>query len=158
MLQHIEEALPGYDAEVVVRIPWISDLVETRAAGGYYHFNSIVSGDIEGAKWRVEIQPVPAVKVNAEFYDDKELNRTDFFVGLWITIPFGNIADRFHFRENTLKERLVDPVYRDFRIRAKHMHDPVTTSTSTTSTSTSTENLGPDTPPEEPPPQEQFPD
>lgn len=166
VLQHIEEALPGYDAEIAVRIPWISDLVECRAAGGYYHFDSAISSDIEGAKWRVEIQPVPAVKVNVEFYDDKELNGTDYYVGLWITVPFGplgavrgsnpfaGIADRFRFRESTLGERMVEPVNRDFRIRTKHLHDPVSTSTSASSTSTTTENLGPvEPPPEEPPPE-----
>jgi len=153
--ERFEEPLPGYDVEIGVAVPFVSDYIDTRILGGYYHFRSDIGTDIEGPKARLELRPVPAIKLDLEVYDDDELNGTEYFVGLWLSLPLSiksvmdgknpcaRFTDNLRFRNRNLRERLIEPVNRDFRIRVKEGETSNTQTTTTTKTKEETLDLGP---------------
>lgn len=130
-----EEALRGFDAEVGVLVPFVSDYVETRVYGGGYWYNSDLSADIDGWKVRVEARPMQLVNLSLEFKDDDVKSAT--FIGGYFDIPFsigelvsGNnpfkgISDVMGFGTGTrsLSERMVEKVVRDRHITAHTYQD-----------------------------------
>jgi len=123
-----ESAMQGADAEVGVKIPVISNIAETRVFGGYYFYNSNYGKDIQGFKARLEVRAVPALIFDAEWYEDKELHGTDYYVGARARLPFdvGNLItgknpfegtrDYFSRGPVPLKSRMTDMVMRDVDI------------------------------------------
>jgi len=120
-----EEALTGYDAEVGVLIPGISNVMETRAFVGGYSYDSDVLGDtIDGLRYRVEARPTPLVDLTLEVKDD-DVRGTDTFIGGYIELPFEDLLsfkvakDAFAFGKGTrpLKDRMTDKIIRDRQIQ-----------------------------------------
>jgi hypothetical protein len=89
--EQFEQAMEGWDCELGVRlpIPVVMDYADVKVFGGYYFYNaSFSSDDIEGFKGRIEIKALPAVFLDAEFYENKDLAGSDFFVGARMRVPF----------------------------------------------------------------------
>jgi hypothetical protein len=127
--QHIEEAPRGFDGEIGLLVPLISDYVETRVAFGGYHYDSKVRDDINGTRTRVEVRPIPLLNLNAEFRDDDVGSAT--FIGGYLDIPFSfealfsgknpfeGIKKQVAFGKGarSLRERMTEKVVRDRHIR-----------------------------------------
>lgn len=128
---HLEEALRGFDAEAGIMIPFISDVVETRAYAGYYKYNSKLTDDVDGWKIRLEAWPSKLISLNAEVKHD-DVRGTDAYVGGYLNIPFsleelakgGNPfkglkeAAAFGKGARSMKERMTEKVVRDRHIVA----------------------------------------
>lgn len=118
-----EEALEGFDGEIGVWIPWMARIAPTAVYVGYYDFSSDFDNDLSGPKVRVESRLSARLTLDAEWYDDKELNDSDFFVGLRFRLPFGPGRDpswaSTDFERTDVSARMSDLVYRDFRIRTR---------------------------------------
>ncbi len=121
--RNFEEALNGYDAEAGFWLPYISRALPTAVFGGYYQFDSdwVDDGDFGGWKARIEMHLHPLLTLDAEWFEEDALNRSDYIVGLRLRIPLGgewlktpHTAGPYNF---TADARLDDVVYRDFRIR-----------------------------------------
>ena len=117
-----EEPLQGYDAEAGLWLPGLDRFAPTAVFGGYYHFASDFRPDYSGFKARIESRLHPNLTFDAEWYEDDELNRTDFFVGFRVNPPFdfwnGMRFDRHEGgKVRPFESRMGDMVYRDFRIR-----------------------------------------
>ncbi len=139
-----EEPLAGFDMEVGVLVPFVSNFIETRIYGGGYWYDSDLVQKIEGSKARIEINPSPFVTFTAETRDDNVFG-SDFFVGGYISLPFdiGNLLQRrnpfegwtetvrFKQGPRDISQRMTDPVVRDIDIRttdrqeSQKMHDVI---------------------------------
>ncbi len=74
----IEEPMTGFDYEAGVRIPWVSDYVETWAyAGGYHFFGSHVP-DVNGFSARIEAIPTDFVRLTFEYRNDN-VNLSEYY-------------------------------------------------------------------------------
>jgi len=82
-----EAALRGFDAEVGVMIPGISDVVETRAFIGGFWYDSPITEDLNGWKARLEIKPSKLINIDVEYRDD-DVRGGDTFFGVYLNIPF----------------------------------------------------------------------
>jgi hypothetical protein len=92
-LQHYqisERAMEGYDAELglLLPIPVVKDYADIKVFGGYYDFNAHYGEDIAGMKGRLEIKPMPALYLDAAWYEDKELLGSSYSVGFRLSVPF----------------------------------------------------------------------
>lgn len=122
LMRTYEEALKGFDAEAGVWLPWLHKFAPTAVFAGYYRFTSDYERDLSGYKFRLESRVHPNLTLDAEWYEDEELNRTDYFVGFRVNLPldFWN-GIRFSRPEGSnvrpFESRMGDMVYRDFRIR-----------------------------------------
>ena len=117
-INNFEEPLRGLDYEGGVLIPGISDIIETRAYLGGYHYDSEIGDDIDGIKGRVEIRPFPLLAVNVEIRDDNAFE-TDVLVGGYISIPlsFKGWKDYWKKRgKRKPRERMTDMVMRDIDV------------------------------------------
>ncbi len=119
--QDFEEALQGYDGEIGLWLPYVSRWMPTALYAGYYHFASDYRGNLHGARLRTEIRVHPNLTLDAEWYEDRELNGVDHFVGIRVHIPLdfwnGWIFDRGRTPGDRMHARMLDMVNRDFRIR-----------------------------------------
>ena len=122
----VEVPLGGFDAEVGVRIPYVSDLVETWFYAGGYHFEGSYVDNIDGFMARVELLPTDFMRVNYEYRKDRTTSG-DHYGEVCLEFPFsvenlmvgknpfagfGSILQG----SRKLKERLVEPVRRDVDI------------------------------------------
>jgi hypothetical protein len=123
----IEEAPEGFDGELGVRIPVVSDYVETWAYGGGYHYHGDHVGTIDGWTARLELIPTDFLRLNYEYRDDNT-GSGEHFGEVALEVPFSIdnlIAGKNPFAgmgdmlkgSRTLKERMVEPVHRDVDIR-----------------------------------------
>jgi len=118
-----EEALTGYDAEVGVWLPYLSRCMPTALFVGYYDFSSDYADDLSGVRLRAESRVHPNVTLDAEWIEDKDLNRMDYFVGVRIHMPL-DFWNGIRFDRGVsagagqpFDARIRDPINRDFRIR-----------------------------------------
>lgn len=125
----IEEALDGFDVEISVLIPGLSDFMETRLAATYFQFDADTADDPDGWRGRLDIRPVKAVNLSVEYRDD-DLRGSDSFVGGYLEIPFSlenlfssknpfvGAGDLLTFGTGTrpFNERMTDKVVRDRHI------------------------------------------
>ena len=124
-----EEALKGFDAEVGVLVPFISNYVETRAYVGGYWYDSEVRQDIEGRRYRLEVRPCRLINLQIEVKNDY-LRGSDTYIGGYFDIPF-SMADLFccgnpfkSFKSylnffkgsRTVRQRMTEKVVRDRHI------------------------------------------
>ena len=134
--EQYEEAMEGWDCEVGVRlpIPVVMDHADVKVFGGYYAFNaSFGDDDIRGFKGRFEVRALPSVYLDAEFYEDRDLTGSDYFIGARVRVPFdvGNISKGRNPFAGTLagfvpssrrapfSSRLTEMVMRDLHIRTE---------------------------------------
>lgn len=118
-----EEALSGFDAEIGVWLPYLASRMPTAVFAGHYDFSSDYEDDIAGFRLRVESRVHPNLTLDAEWYEDAELNRTDYFVGFRLHLPLdfwnGGRINRASGggRVPPFASRMGDMVNRDFRVR-----------------------------------------
>jgi hypothetical protein len=116
--EQFEEALEGYDAEAVIWMPFLAKHIPTGVFVGYYDFSSDIDEDLSGLRVRLESRLHPRITFDAEWFEDDELNDTDYFVGFRIHVPLGSLSEgRERTRASSFESRLYDMVNRDFRIR-----------------------------------------
>lgn len=92
-LQHYrmtEKGMDGFDAEIgaLLPIPVVMNYADVKAFAGYYDFNAQFGPDISGVKARLEIKPLPALYLDAGWYEDVELVGSHYSVGLRASVPF----------------------------------------------------------------------
>ena len=125
-----EQALEGYDAEIGVKVPFLESWAEARLFVGYQAFDGPAGQDLDGPKGRAEVYALSGLILDAEVFDNKTLNQSDFYVGARIRLPFdlgrlvraenpfAGSARAFKPRgERSLAERLDEMVRRDPKIR-----------------------------------------
>ncbi|MBT5032220.1 MAG: hypothetical protein HOM55_07990, partial [Proteobacteria bacterium] len=128
--EQFEGDLEGWDAELGFKIPLPDTMPEVRVFGGCYDFDKRYGGEIKGAKGRLEIRTGPYFTLDAEVFDDAELNDTSWFLGARLHLPFDvakllrgqnpfgikkqALAD---FRKRPLESRMNEDVIRDVRIQ-----------------------------------------
>ena len=122
----MEEPLTGFDYEAGVRIPWVSNYVETWAYAGGYHFFGRYVPDVNGVSARIEAMPTDFLTVNFEYRNDN-VNHDEYYGEVAFEVPFSIenlVTGRNPFEgigdvltgSRTLKERMVEPVRRDVDI------------------------------------------
>ena len=132
--EQYEQAMEGWDAEIGMKlpVPALDDLMDLKVFGGYYSFDGkFGQEDIEGFKGRLELRAMPSVFVDAEAFEDKELNGTDYYVGARVVAPFSiekiskgkNPFDTTGFqsskKEPPFASRLTEMVMRDLHVRTE---------------------------------------
>ncbi len=122
----VEEPMTGFDYEAGLRIPGISEYVETWAyAGGYHFFGSHVP-DVNGFSARIEATPTDFVRLGFEYRNDN-INHDEYYGEVALEIPFSItnlVAGKNAFEglgdvftgSRSLKERMTEPVHRDVDI------------------------------------------
>ncbi|MCO6401285.1 MAG: inverse autotransporter beta domain-containing protein [Verrucomicrobia bacterium] len=127
-----EAALEGYDLELGVRLPYLPGWLEARIFGGYYSFEGDFTEDIDGFRGRLEVRALPALVLDAELYENKELTGSDYFVGVRVDLPFDlwnlargrnpfeGIGESARPTRREMRDRLSDMVMRDPHVR---MHE-----------------------------------
>jgi hypothetical protein len=131
VLDEKEEALDGYDLDISVLVPRLSDFMETRLGATYYRFDSSFGEDPDGWRGRIEARPVQALNLIVEYRDD-DLRGSDTFYGGYLEIPFSldnllsgknpfeGAGEHWAFGKGArkLQERMTDKVVRDRHIVA----------------------------------------
>lgn len=126
-----EEGMEGWDVQASLLVPGLDRWMDVFFIGGYYSFDNQPfgpqtggTGNVEGWKAGLEVRPVPAVVLNATWYEDERYVGSDWLYGLRLEIPFetGDLGDGKGFwdrvgesftpRRRHLAERLVEPVRR----------------------------------------------
>jgi hypothetical protein len=126
----VEEAPEGFDGEVGVRVPIVSDYVETWVYVGGYHYHGSHVGTIDGVSARLEILPTDFVRLSYEYRNDRTTHgdhhgEVAFEVPFSIDSlcagknPFKGLGRRLK-GSRDMKERMVEPVRRDVDIRVVH--------------------------------------
>jgi hypothetical protein len=136
--EDVEEALKGWDAELGVLIPGISNYIETRVFGGGYWYDSefLKDNDISGVRVRGEIRPADFLNINVEYRDD-DFFGSNTYAGAYLDIPFSleklltgknpfeGTGEAYAFGKGarTLRERMTDKVVRDRDIVAPRIRN-----------------------------------
>lgn len=127
--ERFEAALEGYDAELGAKLPFLPSWLETRIFAGYYNFEGDFTEDLDGFKGRLEIRALPALTLDAEYYENDELTGSDYFFGARVNLPFDvvNLARgrnpfagtgaALQARRQAFTERLSEMVIRDPHVR-----------------------------------------
>jgi hypothetical protein len=92
LYERFESAMEGFDAEIGVRLPLPDALPVVRLFGGYYSFEDAFGKKVEGPKGRVEVRIGSFLTLDAEVFDDKELNGTSYYAGARFDTPFDLMA------------------------------------------------------------------
>jgi hypothetical protein len=151
-----EEPLNGWDAEIGVLVPVLSNYLETRLIAGLHSYYPSYHDRVYGNELKVELRPNDFITLKAEFYDNNVSSSTYLGGYLTIPIPFSdNASDIFNLDlrlgrgARDLRARMLDKTERDRHI--KTLSGPIgptvplgdipgiegsTTTTSTTTTST----------------------
>lgn len=131
-LPGFEEPLAGLDYEAGVLLPWVSDILETRAHIGGFHFNSEKATDVQGWRFRLEARPTAAVTLEWTL-EHTAGKGSDTFIGGFIRLPFAvghlfqgknpfqGASQAFRLGQGTrpLRERMTDRIVRDLAIVSK---------------------------------------
>ncbi len=85
-----EQGLEGFDCEVGVRlpIPVVQDWSDVKVFAGYYRYDSDLSSVVDGWKGRLEVRALPALLVDAELFEDDDLNGSSYYIGARLQAPF----------------------------------------------------------------------
>ncbi len=128
-MENWESARRGYDAEIGFKVPLFgvapgSQTPALRVFTGYYRFEDDFDKVVQGAKGRLEIRALPYLTIDAEVFNDRELNGSDYVFGARLHAPFSLQA---LFRgENPfartappagIRSRLNEMVMRDVRVQ-----------------------------------------
>jgi len=123
----VEEPMRGFDYELGMRIPYLSDYIETWAYAGGYHYHGRLMDDVNGFMARLEVIPTDFMRLNYEFHHDNYSKdqhygevtfEVPFSIGNLVTgkNPFEGIGDVFT-GSRELSERMVEPVRRDVDVK-----------------------------------------
>jgi len=123
-----EEAMEGYDLEIGTTLHFLPEWLDTSIYCGVYNFWSESVKHFDGLRGRVEIRPVRALTIDAEFYSDDTLRGSDYLVGARLTFPFDfwnmrrdrSVFDgtrgRFNVGKRSLEDRMAEMIIRDYRV------------------------------------------
>jgi len=122
----VEEPMRGFDYEVGLRIPCLSDYVETWAYAGGYNFFGKYTEHVDGFMTRLEVIPTDFLRLNFEYKYDN-VNQDEFYGEVAVEVPFsiGNLVTgknpfegigRRLSGSRELSARMVEPVRRDVDI------------------------------------------
>ena len=123
----VYEPLTGLDYEIGMRIPYLSNYVETWAYAGGYHYQGRESGHLDGFCGRIEVIPADFLALDFEYRNDNRQGdefygegkvEVPFSIGNLVRgeNPFEGLGGRFGGSRN-LHERMVEPVRRDIDIK-----------------------------------------
>ncbi len=123
--EQYEAGMDGWDMEIGFKLP-LPIGPEVRLFGGYYSYDNSLGDDVDGLKARLEIKTGPYLALDAEIFEDKTLNGSDFFVGARLQIPFSRDLSWSKFvdglvsmEHRSLDERMrSEMVQRDVRIQS----------------------------------------
>lgn len=113
-----EEPMRGWDIEMALLVPKLDRYTEVQLLLGYQDLDAdsgAFGSEIRGWKAGIEWRPVPAVALNATWYEDKRYRGADWIAGVRVEIPLGDreaLKNAFKFRRRHLQERLTQPVER----------------------------------------------
>lgn len=135
-LQHYqmtEQAMEGFDGEIgsLLPLPVVKDYADIKVFVGYYNYNAHYGNDISGMKGRLEIKPVPALCLDAAWFEDKALIGSRYSAGIRASVPcdlanlsrgknpFAGALDGFKpgGGRATVASRMTEMVMRDLHIR-----------------------------------------
>ena len=127
----IYEPLTGLDYEMGMRIPYLSNYVETWAYGGGYHYWGRESGHLDGFCGRIEVIPTDFLALDFEYRNDNWQGEefygevkveVPFSIGNLVTgkNPFEGLGSRFG-GSRDLAERMIEPVRRDIDIKVREV-------------------------------------
>jgi len=111
--ERFEASMSGFDGEVGVRVPYVDQLAETRLFVGYQSFDNPWGSDLEGVTARLEVQPFPGLYLDAQYFDEDDLDETAFAVGARLVLPVHSKKDR----PSTATRMATEMVMRDTRIQ-----------------------------------------
>ncbi len=114
-LEQREGGLKGFDAEVGLKLKLPDRMPETRIFAGVYDFENPFGQDISGVKARLEMRAGPYLTFDAEVFEDKELNGSEYFVGARLHIPFS--AGKMWADKNPFKGRNISKSLKKFKER-----------------------------------------
>lgn len=128
LFERFEQAREGYDCELGFRLPIKDPRLEVRVFGGYYHWDPEYVGesDLSGPKARLEVRLLPALFLDAQWFEDKELEGSRWMAGCRVRLncdlaalargenPFKH---SFSPQSTDLRSRLYGMVIRDPKIR-----------------------------------------
>ncbi len=122
-----EAAAEGWDAEIGMLVPGLDRWVETRVFAGYQRFDNPFGGTLDGAKARLEVRGPAGLILDAEWFENEELNASDYSVGARLELPFdmarltqGKNPFTGGERASAVRElgqRMSEPVIRDLKVR-----------------------------------------
>ncbi len=122
-----EAALEGWDAEIGLRLPVPEAVCQARVFAGYQYFDNPFGGSLKGWTGRLEVRALEGrLLLDAQVYENRELNQTDWRAGARVRLPFeiGALAQgRNPFAgtkagaEAGLRARLDEMVMRDPKIQ-----------------------------------------
>ncbi|EDY17372.1 Parallel beta-helix repeat protein [Chthoniobacter flavus Ellin428] len=92
--EQYEGAMRGVDSELGFLIPGLDKYAETRIFGGYYYYENPFGKNLSGFKGRLEVRALPAITLDAAYYQNKEIVGSNWYYGIRVSTPFdiGNIA------------------------------------------------------------------
>ncbi len=159
LFEQFEAGMDGWDAELGFKIP-TGKGPEVRLYGGYYDYDNPLGDDLSGLKGRLELKTGKYFTLDAEVFEDEELNDSNYFVGFRLQVPLSGDLNWQKFKQGLftthhpgLDERMrSEMVMRDVRVQtqesdwqeneekrqvdiAKSVSRHTTTSTKTTSSS-----------------------
>jgi hypothetical protein len=86
--EQFEAGLDGYDAEVGAKLPLSKKAPQVKLFLGYYDYDNPFGDDIKGAKGRIEVKASDYLTLDAEVYENDDLNGSKYFVGARLNLPF----------------------------------------------------------------------
>ncbi|PIE64422.1 MAG: hypothetical protein CSA26_08075 [Desulfobacterales bacterium] len=78
--------MDGWDLEIGFKIP-TGSAPELRIFAGWYDYDNPLGGDISGIKGRLELQTGEYFTLDAEVFEDDNLNGSNYFLGFRLLIP-----------------------------------------------------------------------
>lgn len=126
----------GWDLEAMALVPGLDRHVDLRLLAGLYDYGQ----EMRGARFGVELRPVPAVVLSATWFEDAGPMGDHWLAGVGFQIPLGAAPKtQLTPRSRSLKERLLEPVARQSQIQ---MGDEEETSSEVRETLVSQSNGG----------------
>lgn len=108
-----EEAQPGFDLELGVRVPAFEEQVDSiRVYGGIYHFEGDKTDNVSGFRTRLSTEITEDLQLGMRYQRD-DVRGSQTFLEATVRFPFGN---KKSFRKDGLKSRLDESPERDIDI------------------------------------------
>jgi len=128
MLIHAyEEAIEGADAEIGVWIPWVDAVAPTAFYVGYARFSPEHTETLDGFQGRMESRLHPNLTVDAIWYENRDVQRSDYYAGIRVDVPldFWNGWRNKQPQQGGVRHRLNESVQREWMIHSSRVVDGV---------------------------------
>ncbi len=111
--EQFETGMDGWDAEIGGKLP-LPKGPEIRLFAGYYDYDNTLGDDFSGGKGRLEVRTGSWLSLDAEVFEDKDFNDTNYFVGFRLQVPLSSALSW-----QGLKEGLFSSQHRDLDRRMR---------------------------------------